>query len=81
MLTLDRRDCLLAAKASTDAKEIDGDEVKLLSLTLQAIELDKRELNVLLAEPHAWDVLYNTGRDTIEPSKRTRRQPARVDLN
>ncbi len=67
MLTLNNRPCLLGLKSSTDGKEIDGAEVKLLTLELEDVVLDKRELNVLLGEPHAWNVLYNTGVKPVEP--------------
>lgn len=67
MLILDRRPCLLGLKSSTDGKEIDGQEVKLLTLELRELKLDKRELNVLLGEPAAWNVLYNTGVKPPEP--------------
>lgn len=69
MLTLNSRPCLLGLKSSTDGKEIDGAEVKLLTLELEDVLLDKREVNVLLGEPHAWNVLYNTGVKPVEPYK------------
>ncbi len=62
MLTLNRRNCLLGLKSSTDGKEVDGTEVKLLTLELEDIPLEKRELCALLGEPHAWNVLYNNVR-------------------
>ena len=67
MLTLSNRTCQLGVKSTTDGKEIDGAEVKLLTLEVENIQLDKRELNVLLGEPHAWNVLYNTGVKPAEP--------------
>jgi hypothetical protein len=67
MLTLDQRDCTLGVKSTTDGKEIDGQEVTLLTLELTNIPLDQRELCVLLGEPHAWGVLYNTGVSPPEP--------------
>ena len=67
MLTLTQRSCVLGLKSSTDGKEIDGQEVKLLTLELEDVKLDKRELNALLGEPHAWNVLYNTGVKPPEP--------------
>ena len=67
MLNLDLRTCTLGVKSTTDGKEIDGEEVKLLTLVLEEVMIDSRELNVLLGEPHAWSVLFNTGRIPIEP--------------
>jgi len=67
MLNLDQRTCTLGVKSTTDGKEVDGEEVKLLTLVLEEVMLDARELNILLGEPHAWNVLFNTGRVPIEP--------------
>lgn len=67
MLTITRRDCLLGAKASADAKEIDGQEIKHLTIEVSDVMLDDTELNSLLCEPHAHGVLFNTGVSPAEP--------------
>lgn len=67
MLTLNRRTCQLGGHHSGKTKEKDGQVVKLLTFELEAIELDERELNAFLSEPHAWRSLYNNGPDGITP--------------
>jgi hypothetical protein len=69
MLTLDLRPCDLGFKASADGKEATDSaaQMKTLSLELENIELSARELNALLCEPHAWEVLFNSGLVPPEP--------------
>ena len=67
MLTLDRRPCKLGMKATADGKEKDGAEIKTLAIELDSIFLEARELNIILSEPHAWDVLFNAGAHPPEP--------------
>jgi len=72
VLTLQQRDCLLGGKAKAKTKKADdGDETKTVELELSRLVLDKAELNALLREPHAWDVLYDTSGDAIEPYLRS----------
>jgi len=73
MLNLDRRSCKLGLKSSTDGKEIDGTEVKLLTLNFGEISIKQRELNVLLGEPRAWSVLYNNAVKPPEPNLKSLR--------
>jgi hypothetical protein len=63
MLTLTNREAKLATKHSGDAKEVDGNELRTLTVELQEVMLDDTELNALLGEPHAHRSLYNTARD------------------
>lgn len=65
MLTLNQRDCRLGEKYA--GKKIADKEARSLKLDLEEIMLDDVELNCLLGEPHAHQVLYNMGRKPIEP--------------
>jgi hypothetical protein len=67
MLNLDRRKCFLGIRSKTDSKHHDGTESKVTTLELEQIPLEARELNALLAEPHAWDSLFNQTNGVAEP--------------
>jgi hypothetical protein len=61
MLILSQRGCQLGDDASSKGKEGEqGEKLRTLTFELEGLILDDGELNALLAEPHAWDVLYDT---------------------
>jgi hypothetical protein len=68
MITISKRLCVLANKAKADGKEGDnGEDFTQLTFELEAISLSANELNMILSEPHAHQVLFNTGKEPIEP--------------
>lgn len=67
MLTLSRRECELGGDHSGKTKEKDGVVTKLLTFELNDVELDDRELNTFLREPHAFSSLYNITADGCFP--------------
>jgi hypothetical protein len=65
---LSKRLCTLAKKVNAKATEADdGQEFTELTFELEAVSLDATELNAILQEPHAHQVLFNTGVDPTEP--------------
>lgn len=67
IITINRRECDLGGNHKGTTKEKDGQVTKLLTFELAEVELDERELNSFLREPHAWRSLYNDGPNGIEP--------------
>jgi hypothetical protein len=68
MFTITKRSAGLGGKAKADSKELkDGSEVTLLTFELEELKINAAELAALLREPHAYDALYNTGANPIEP--------------
>ena len=68
MFSLSLRSATLGNKAKADSKEMkDGSEATLLTFELQELKIDANELAALLREPHAFDSLYNTGSNPVEP--------------
>jgi len=63
MFSLTLRSAILAGKAKVDSK----DDATFLTFNLEELKIDATELAALLREPHAFDALYNTGADPIEP--------------
>lgn len=68
MFSLSKRSAQMTGKAKADLQDADkGDGVTKVTVELQEIKLDSTEFNALLSEPHAWDCLFNTGANPIEP--------------
>lgn len=67
MLTLDLRSCDITDKYSGTAVQRDGQKIRTLTFQLENIELEERELNALLGEPHAYRSLYNISGDRVIP--------------
>lgn len=72
MLTITLRDCRIGGKVSGTLKEQDGKEAeRLLSIEIESVMLDAQELNSLLGEPYAHQVLFDTGKHPVEPHLKT----------
>jgi hypothetical protein len=67
LITLDRRDCVIGPDSSSKVKAKKGQELRLLTFELEEVELEERELNAFLREPHAWKSLYNDRNGEITP--------------
>lgn len=69
MLTLSNRTCRIGVSVNTRTEVHGEDSVTALDIPLTAIMLDANELNMLLQEPHAYQVLFNTrdGGKFVEP--------------
>ena len=67
MLTLDRRTCEIADDYAGKGIERDGQKIRTITVRLDKIELEERELNALLGEPHAYRSLYNISGDRVTP--------------
>jgi hypothetical protein len=68
MFSISKRAAVLGGKAKADSKEAkDGSEATWLTFELEELKIDANELAALLREPHAFEALYNTGANPIEP--------------
>jgi hypothetical protein len=69
MFSVTKRSAVLSRKAKADSKEDKKthEEVTFLTFELEELKIDSSELGALLREPHAFDALYNTGTNPVEP--------------
>lgn len=58
LLTLNLRECWLGPKYSGKVETIEGRKIRPLIFEIDSLLLNDRELNALLANPHAWSRLY-----------------------
>ena len=65
MFSLGIRSAFLMGKGKLDSKA--DESVTRLTLELADIKLNPEEFCQLLREPHAWDILYNSGANPVEP--------------
>jgi len=67
MLTLDTRSCDIADDYSGKAVERDGVKIRTLTFKLENIELNEREVNALLGDPHAYRSLFKEVGGVLTP--------------
>ncbi len=68
MFSISKRSATLSGKCKADSKEAkDGSNATWLTFELEEFKIDAAELAALLREPHAFEALYNTGANPIEP--------------
>lgn len=69
MFSISQRSATLGSKAKADSKEDKKthEEVTFLTFELEELKLSATELCALLREPHAFEALYNTGANPVEP--------------
>jgi hypothetical protein len=68
ILNIPHCDCLLAEKyAGKAVSKKNKDPYTTLKIELHRIPLDRDQLCAIMGEPHAFEALYNTGANPVEP--------------
>jgi hypothetical protein len=72
MFSLSKRSATLSGKAKIDGKQkregtTQGTDLTVLTFEFEELKIDAAELGALMREPHAFDALYNSGANPIEP--------------